>query len=84
MCVLGKITVTISYKDQIKQLPLLVVPIDGPPLLDGDWLHAITLDWKQLNRVHCVRRHKALQDALADLFAQDMGTLCGTTAKIHI
>ena len=50
------------------------------------WLHAITLDWKQLNRVHQVR-HKALQDVLdqyADLFKPEMRTLQGTTVKIHV
>ena len=28
--VLGIISVTVRYKDQVKQLPLLVVPTDGP------------------------------------------------------
>ena len=84
--VLSTISVTVRYKDQVKQLPLLVVPTDGPSLFGRDWLHAITLDWKELNRVHQVR-HRALQDVLdqyADLFKPEMGTLQGTTVKIHV
>ena len=59
---------------------------DGPSLLGRDWLQEIVLDWKQLNKVHYVRQ-RALQDMLdqyADLFKSGMGTLKGTTAKIHI
>ena len=44
--VLGTFSVTVCYKDQVKQLSLLVVPTDGPSLFGRVWLHAITLDWK--------------------------------------
>ena len=84
--VLGTTTVTVRYRGQVKQLPLLIVPTDGPSLLGRDWLHEIVLDWKQLNKVHYVRQ-QVLQDVLdqyTDLFQPGMGTLKGTTAKIHI
>ena len=84
--VLGSISVTVSYKQQTKQLSLLVVPTDGPSLFGRDWLKAIVLDWKQLNYVYSIR-HRALQDVLdqySDLFKEGMGTLQGTTVKIHI
>ena len=85
--VLGSISVTVHYKDHAsKQQSLLVVSTDGPSLLGRDWLHAITLDWKRLNRVHHVH-HTALQDVLdqyAGLFKPEMGTLQRNTAKIHI
>ena len=84
--VLGTTSVTVRYKDQVRKLSLLVVPTDGPSFLGRDWLHAITLDWKQLNHVHQVR-HRALKNVLdqyADLFKPEMGTLQGTTVKIHI
>ena len=44
------------------------------------------LDWKQLNHIYHVS-NRALQDVLdqyADLFKEGMGTLRGTTVKIHI
>ena len=84
--VLGTTSVTIRYRGQVKQLPLLIVPTDGPSLLGRDWLQEIVLDWKQLNKVHYVCQ-RALQDVLdqyADLFKPGMGTLKGTTARIHI
>ena len=84
--VLGTISVTVCYKQQTKQLSLLVVPTDGPALFGRDWLQAIVLDWKQLNRVHNIRS-RALQDILnqySELFKDGMGTLQGTTVKIHI
>ena len=84
--VLGTISVTVCYKQQTKQLSLLVVPTEGPALFGRDWLQAIVLDWKQLNRVHNIRS-RALQDILnqyPELFKDGMGTLQGTTVKIHI
>ena len=84
--VLGTITVPVCYRQQVRQLSLLVVPTEGPSLFGQDWLQAITLDWKQLNRIHYVR-HRALQDVLdqyKDLFQPGMGTLRDTTVKIHI
>ena len=84
--VLGAITVTVCYKQQTKQLSLLVVPTDGPALFGRDWLQAIVLDWKQLNRVHNISS-RALQyilDLYSDLFKDGMGTLQGTTVKIHM
>ena len=44
--VLGTISVTVRYKDQVKKLSLLVVPTNGLSLFGRDWLHAISLDWK--------------------------------------
>ena len=84
--VLGTISVTVCYKQQTKQLSLLVVPTEGPALFGRDWLQAIVLEWKQLNRVHNIRS-RALQDILnqyPELFKDGMGTLQDTTVKIHI
>ena len=81
--VLGTIWVTVCYKDQVKQLSLLVIPTDGPSLLGQDWLHTITLDWKQLNHFDHVH-HRALQDVLdlyVDLFKPKIGTLQGTIVR---
>ena len=52
--VLGTISFTAHYKDQVKQRSLLVVPTDGPSLFGRDWLHTIILDWKQLICIHHV------------------------------
>ena len=52
--VLGVTSVTVRYRSQVKQLPLLIVPTDEPSLLGRDWLQEIVLDWMQLNKVHYV------------------------------
>ena len=43
--ILGTITVTVSYKDQVADLNLLVVAGDGPSLMGREWLNHINLDW---------------------------------------
>ena len=54
--VLGEITVSVSYRQQLLQLSLLVVHGQGPTLLGRDWLKYLKLDWNQLffHRVHAV------------------------------
>ena len=64
----------------------MVVPTDGLALFGRDWLQAIVLDGRQLNRVHNIR-NRALQDVLdqySDLFKDGMGTLRNTIVNIHI
>ena len=39
--VLGRITLQVSYKGKDKELPLLVVEGDGPPLISSHWLQHI-------------------------------------------
>ena len=80
------ISVTLCYRDQVKQLSLLVVPTNGLPQCGQDWLHAITLEWKKLNSVHHVF-HKAWQDMLdqcAGLLKEGLGNLKSSTVKIHV
>ena len=75
--VLGTIAVTVCYKQQTKNLSLVVVPMEGPALFGRDWLKAIVLDWKQLNQVYSMC-HRALQDVLnqyTGLFKEGMRTL---------
>ena len=45
--VLGSINVNVTYQNQKRQLPLLVVSGDGPSLLGQGWLQQIKLDWSQ-------------------------------------
>ena len=54
MCVLGSITVSVSYRDQECELPLLVVRGVSAklPLLGRDWLKVLKLDWKAVHLVH--------------------------------
>ena len=47
MKVLGELPVTAVYNGQAKQLPLYIVPGQGPTLLGRGWLQHIKLDWKR-------------------------------------
>ena len=82
--VVGSVSVDVRYKEQIAHLPLTVVVGSGPSLFGRDWLLHLTLDWKSLH-------HVALSPTLADLldhhkalFRDKLGTLKGTTAKLHV
>ena len=47
----GRMDVNVSYGDQHKRLPLLVVSGKGPSLLGKDWLDEIRLKWKEIFHV---------------------------------
>ena len=52
ICVLGQITMRVSYHQQKNKLPLLVVPDVGPSLLGRNWLEHIHIDWPWIHRLH--------------------------------
>ena len=56
---MGRMDVIVSYGDQYKRLPLLVVSGKGPSLLGKDWLIEIRLKW---NRVHDESLEQVLQE----------------------
>ena len=45
----GVLHVTVTFRDQKKDLDLLVVKGSGPSLLGCDWLKQLVLDWHSLN-----------------------------------
>ena len=47
----GEAQVTVFYKYQKVELPLIVVKGDGPSLLGRNWLLKITLDWQEIKYV---------------------------------
>ena len=46
--VVGKIIVTVSYKNVEKEMLPIIVKGDGPSLFGRDWLLYIPLDWKEI------------------------------------
>ena len=46
--VLGSIQIEVTYKTQVKALPLLIVAGEGPSLLGRNWLMELRLDWHEL------------------------------------
>ena len=83
--ILGSASVTVEYKGQREELRLLVVEGSGPSLLGRDWLGKLRLDWSELHSIRS--QHSALDNVLAKhqaLFKDELGTVRGTTAKIHV
>ena len=57
----------------------------GPSLLGRDWLSKIQLNWKEIHKIHT--KQASLEEILTDhssLFKDELGTIKGTTAKLHI
>ena len=78
--------VTVGYQDQEEQLSLLVVEGNGPSLLGRDWLRRIRLSWKELLHLQS-SPPVTLADVLnqhADVFRDELGTVKGSTARIHV
>ena len=79
MHVCGSITVCVSYRQQQKTLPLLVVRGAGRPLFGRDWMKEIKLDWKLLQSLHSVNKvDDQLQSLLenhAEVFRDELGSL---------
>ena len=49
--ILGSLTVTVKYKQQVHSLPILVVAGAGPSVFGRDWLVKVKLDWYNLYNI---------------------------------
>ena len=83
---MGEIPVKVSYNNQEAELNLLVVSGNGPNLLGRDLIGKIKLDWSGIYNLQgsgnsscqqILNKHKAL-------FADELGTVKGTTSRFHI
>ena len=81
--VVGTIAVTVSYDTQVVELPLLVVKGEGPSLFGRNWLSMIKLNWGAINQV-TTQVYKKVLDKYPEVFKDELGTLQGTRAKIHV
>ena len=81
----GTISVRVTYKNQKKELDLLVVQGNGPSLMGRDWLNHIMLDWPHLHQLSkLVKPWQEVIDRHPDVFKEELGLAQGVTAKIHI
>ncbi|XP_043917844.1 uncharacterized protein K02A2.6-like [Protopterus annectens] len=82
---LGMAKVTVIHKDQVKQLPVMVVAGNGPNLLGRAWLKELEMGCL---RLHKVEQHEwTLQEVLEnneEVFKEELGTWRGPPAKIHV
>ena len=85
--VLGSIHVNVTYQNQKRELPLLVVSGDGPSLLGRNWLQQIKLDWSGLHALSGVSPKSQWQDVIdchPDVFRDQLGKVQGSTAKFFL
>ena len=83
----GSTIVTVKYKDQTEQLPLVVANGSGPSLLGRHWLMKICLDWTNLFCVNHACYSLSLQgilDTYTTIFSSELGVLKGTNATIRV
>ena len=81
----GKAVVKVCVENQEEVLDVLVVEGSGLSLLGRDWLLKIQLNWKEIHKVHT--KQASLEEIIADhssLFIDELGTIKGSTAKLHI
>ena len=70
----------VTYKTQVKDLPLLVVAGEGPSSLGRNWLTELQLDWHEL---HQMTHTKDLQAILNNYNSISMKAV-GITATLHV
>ena len=76
-----------DYDDRHFQLPLLVVPGEGPSLLGRNWLQVVQLNWRRIHQLRAVNANPAVEEILAkypDVFKEELGKLKGYTAKLCV
>ena len=83
--VAGEVMVPVKYQDQQYCLPAIVVKGPGPNLLGRDWLQVVKLNWQNIFKIQEENPQlQSILDAHGDVFSEGLGTLKGTTAKIHV
>ena len=93
---LGLIDVRVKYADQERILPLLVAPGSNLDVMGRNWLATVQLNWekirqrmylKEISTMPAEKNHSHLSEILqkyGHMFKEELGTLKGTTAKIHL
>ncbi|XP_062400896.1 uncharacterized protein K02A2.6-like [Sardina pilchardus] len=82
---LGAADVTVRYKGQVKQLPVVVVAGPGPNLLGRAWIKALGMNCVLINKME--QQELTLQCVLQqkeEVFKEELGTWRGPPAKIYV
>ncbi|KAK0156517.1 hypothetical protein N1851_000186 [Merluccius polli] len=83
--VAGVADVEVTYAQQVKTLPLVVVKGTGPSLLGRGWLETLKLKWDEIKHVRT--ETQGLQQVLSkheDVFKEELGMLKGMKATIRV
>ena len=82
--VLGQSTVCVRYRQQKRQLPLIVVEGEGASLFGRNWLRHIRLQWEAIQQVEHSGMAEDLLQEFSDIFAPGLGTVKGITARLEV
>ena len=74
----------IRYKQQEKQLPLIVVEGQGASLFGRNWLRHIRLQWEALEQIELSSSLNQLIEEYSEVFASELGTVKGVTARLEV
>ncbi|XP_060771407.1 uncharacterized protein K02A2.6-like [Neoarius graeffei] len=83
--ILGMGDVTVTYKDKVKQLPVVVVAGSGPNLLGQAWLRDLEMNCVHVNKIELPQL--TLQNVLKrneEVFKEELGTWRGPPVIIYI
>lgn len=80
----GEATVMVCYKDQCKNLPIVVVAGSGPSLFGRDWLAHFVLDWHTLQIHDVTTKLKQLLERYVQVFGTDLGLVKDVTADFQV
>ena len=80
----GAIDVDVEHGRQHKKLVLMVTEGDGPSLLGRNWLEELRIDWKMTSAVQSGKTLSTVLDVHDAVFRKELGTIKGTTAKLHV
>ena len=83
---MGQLMVKVTYGQQNKHLPLLVVQGEGPSLLGRNWLTDIKLNWKEIGTIARVEEDSldALLEKHRELFKDELGTIRNYQAELQL
>ena len=83
---IGSTDVSVSYDGMTYELPMWVVPDNGPTLLGRNCLESIKLNWHEIKKLSSVEASSCAQvlDKFQSLFEPGLGSFMGMKIKIHL
>ena len=81
----GVTNVKISQnEDKSMSLPLVVVSGNQPNLIGRNWLEKLQFNWQNVYQIQHQSKLQALLDKYDHLFDEELGSMKGINAKIHL
>ena len=82
----GEVLVDVQYGQQeAKQLPLIIVDGERPPLLGRNWLQHLRLDWSSIKAVTQSQKSlKSVLDNYAEVFQNELGHIQEFKARLLV